>query len=274
VTSELLLPPLSPAARRGRVIGVVLRDAYALRRNPPRVLEVIFWPTLELVVWGYVSVYLQRNAVPGAVAALLGATLLWQVMYRSQGELSMAFLDDVWSRNLLNVFVTPLTTPEYLAGLVLFGAVKTAAGMAMMAALAWLLYGFGVLAIGPALVPYLAVLVVFGWALGVVAIGVVIRFGSSAQAIAWVLSFVFQPFSAVFYPLSVLPAPLRAIGLAVPASHVFENMRAVLAGRTPDAGGLLVAAALDLAYVTAALVFLGYALRHARRRGLLSRLGT
>jgi len=259
--------------RRRRVVGVVLRDLYSLRHNPPRMIEVFFWPTLELVLWGYVSLFLASQQVPAVVAVLLGGVLLWQVLYRSQGELSMAFLDDVWSRNLLNTFVTPLTTGEYLTGLLLFGALKTTLGAAMMSLLALALYGFGILSIGPALVPFMVLLVLMGWALGVIAIATVLRFGASAQVIAWILSFVFQPFAAVFYPVSILPAPMQAIAALVPASYVFENLRTLLTGGRPDWSDLVVAAALDAVYVVVALVYLAAALRYARRRGRLSRFG-
>lgn len=194
-------------------------------------------------------------------------------MYRAQGELALAFLDDVWNSNLLNVFVSPLTTGEYLAGLLLVGAVKTAAGLSLMATLALFLYGFGLLSIGPALVPFMALLLVMGWALGVVAIAVVLRFGRSAQVVAWILSFIFQPFAAVFYPLEILPGPIQAIAHAVPASYVFENMRAVVTGGSPSWSDLAVAAALDVVYVAVAVVLIRHSLVYARRRGRLSRFG-
>jgi ABC-2 type transport system permease protein len=263
----------SVAARRSRVAGVVRRDFYALHRNPPRLVEMVFWPTLELVVWGFVSLYLQANAVHIAVAMLLGGVLLWHVVGRAQGELSVAFLEDVWSRNLLNVFVTPLSTGEYLAGLVVFGALKVTASVATIAGLAMLLYGFGVLTIGPALLPFLAVLMVMGWALGVLSIAAVLRFGPSAQTVAWILSAAFQPFAAVFYPVAILPAAAQAVAHAVPASHVFEGMRRVLAGGGIDWRSLGVAAALDALFVAVALVAMAAALRHARHRGRLSRFG-
>ncbi|MDQ7908677.1 ABC transporter permease [Phytohabitans sp. ZYX-F-186] len=262
------------AARRRRIASVLRRDFFALRRDPPRMVDMAFWPTTELVLWGLVSMYMQQNRVHIAVAMLLGAVLLWQVMHRSQGELAFGFLFDVWSRNLLNVFVSPLSTLEYVAGLVLASVVKVTATIGVMATLAFVFYGFGLLTIGPGLVPFMAVLMVMGWALGVVAIAAVIRFGQSAQIVAFILVFVFQPFAAVFYPLSVLPGPAQAVAALVPASHVFEGMRAVLTGGGVGWGGLAVAALLDVAYVAGALAFLLYALRYARLKGKLSRFGS
>jgi len=261
-------------ARRRRIVSVMRRDFFALRRDPPRMVDMAFWPTAELVLWGLVSLYLQQNRVHIAVAMLLGAVLLWQVLHRAQGELAFGFLFDVWSRNLLNVFVSPLSTMEYIGGLVLASVAKVAVTIGVMSVLAFVFYGFGLLSIGPALVPFMVVLMIMGWSLGIVAIAGVIRFGQSAQIIAFILVFVFQPFAAVFYPLSVLPAPAQAVAALVPASHVFEGMRSVLAGGGISWGGLATAALLDLVYVAASLGCLLYALRYARLKGKLSRFGS
>ncbi|GAA4436527.1 ABC transporter permease [Phytohabitans houttuyneae] len=269
--SELILD--GAAAQRRRIASVIRRDFFALRRDPPRIVDMAFWPTAELVLWGLVSMYMQQNRVHIAVAMLLGAVLLWQVMHRSQGELAFGFLFDVWSRNLLNVFVSPLSTLEYVAGLVLASVVKVTVTIGVMSVLAFTFYGFGLLTIGPGLLPFVAVLMVMGWALGVVAIAAVIRFGQSAQIVAFIMVFVFQPFAAVFYPLSVLPGPAQAVAALVPASHVFEGMRTTLAGGGVEWGGLAVAALLDVVYVAAALASLLYALRYARLKGKLSKFG-
>jgi ABC-2 type transport system permease protein len=262
---------LASAASRQRVLAVVLRDLYALRHSVVRVFEVVYWPLVELLIWGYVSVFLQGRRVPAAIAVLLGGVLLWQVLFRSQSEVSMAFLEDVWSRNLLNVFASPLTPGEYLLGMVAFGFAKLVASTAIMAAIAFLLYGFGLFGLGPALLPFVFLLLAMGWALGIFTVGVVLRFGHSAEVVAWALSFAFQPFAAVFYPVAVLPGPMQAVAAAVPASHVFEGMRTVIAGGGVDRGSLAAAAVLDLAYAGGALWFFRRMLVGVRRSGGLSR---
>lgn len=267
------LPPASAAARRRRVLSVVLRDFYVLRRSVPRMLEIVYWPTVELLIWGYLSVFLQARQVPAVVAVLLGGVLLWQVLFRSQSEVSMAFLEDIWSRNLLNVFVAPLTAAEYLIGVVAFGALKLIVSVALMASVALVLYGFGLFSLGPSLVPFMALLLLMGWALAIVTIGVILRFGQSAEVIAWALAFLFQPFSAVFYPVSVLPTVMQWVAKVVPASYVFEGMRAVLGGRALPWRTLGVAALLDLVYVSGSLVFFWRMLAKVRANGGLSRFG-
>ncbi|SEH03378.1 ABC-2 type transport system permease protein [Nonomuraea solani] len=270
---SLGLPPLSLAARRTRVLGVVRRDFAALRRSPIRMFEILFWPTVELVLWGFVTSFLQAQRVPFVVSFLLGAVLLWQVLQKASNEISIAFLEDIWSRNLLNVQVSPLSSVEYLVGLMLFSLGKVAFAVAMMAGLALALYGFGVGTIGVGLVPFMGVLLVLGWSLGLVGIAAVLRFGENAQVIAWSLVFVVQPLAAIFYPVSVLPAPLQSVAWFLPASHVFEGMRTVMAGGALPWDRLAWAAVINVGYLAGALALFGWALGHARRHGRLSRFG-
>ncbi|WP_214102759.1 ABC transporter permease [Acrocarpospora catenulata] len=271
--TALAFPPLSFAARRRRVTGVVLRDLAALRRSPVRVFEIIFWPVVELVVWGYVTLFLESQKVPFVVSMLLGAVLLWQVLHRASNEVAIGFLEDIWSRNLLNMHVTPVTPPEYMTGLVLFSLTKIAAGITAMALLAYVIYGFGLLTVGIGLVPFMALLMIMGWALAFVAISCVLRFGEGAQVLAWSLVFVFQPLAGVFYPVSVLPQPLQYIAAFVPATHVFEGMRAVLNGGAIPWDRMAFAGVLDVVYVALALWLYAVTLRHARAKGRLSRFG-
>ncbi|MGA4988269.1 ABC transporter permease [Nonomuraea bangladeshensis] len=271
--STLTLPPLGLAARRTRVMGVVRRDFAALRRSPVRVFEIFFWPSVELVLWGFMTLFLQAQRVPFAVSFLLGAVLLWQVLQKASNEISIAFLEDIWSRNLLNVQVSPLSSAEYLTGLVLFSLGKVIFALAVMAALALGLYGFGVTAIGVGLVPFMGVLLVLGWSLGLVGIAAVLRFAENAQVIAWSIVFMVQPLAGIFYPVSVLPAPLQAVSDFLPASHVFEGMRRVMAGGPVPWDRLAWAAGLDVVYLAATVGLFAWALTYARRHGKLSRFG-
>ncbi len=256
-----------------RVGAVVLRDYYVLRRSPPRLLEIVYWPLVEVLIWGYVSMFLQANQVPTILAMLLGGILLWQVLYRSQETVTIAFMEDIWSRNLLNVFTSPLSTSEYLAGVIVFGLLKLIVGTAVMAVLALLLYGFGLLRMGPELLPFVFLLLVMGWSLAIITIGIILRFGQSAEIVAWAMAFAFQPFSAVFYPVDVLPAGMQVVAHLVPASYIFEGMRAVLAGQGVVWSNLGIAAGLDVLYAVGAIWFMGRMLAHVRASGGLSRFG-
>lgn len=272
--SDTLLPPGSLAARRRRALAVVRRDAYALRHSGVRVFELGYWPVVELTMWGLVSVYLRGRHVPTAVPMLLGGLLLWQVFQRAQQEVSMAFLDDIWSRNLLSVYTAPVSQGEYLVGIVVTGVLRLVAGCSIAAVAAFVLYGFGIFSLGPALLPFLLVLMAMGWALAIFTVAVILRYGQDVQVIAFALAYVFQPFAAVFFPLTVLPSPLRGVAHAVPASYVFEGMRSVLAGHGVHATPLLGAGALDLCYLAAALLFFRRTLVRVRAKGSLSRFGS
>ncbi|GII02008.1 ABC transporter permease [Planobispora takensis] len=266
-------PPLGFAARRARIGGVVMRDFAALRRSPIRMFEIVFWPTVELMVWGFVTLFLQSQQVPFVAAFLLGAVLLWQVLQKASNEISIAFLEDIWSRNLLNVQVSPLSTVEYVIGLIVFSFGKVVFAIAVMAGLALAFYGFGITSFGVALLPFMALLLVMGWSLGLVGISAVLRFGENAQVIAWSLVFVVQPLAGIFYPVEVLPAPLQTIASFIPATHVFTGMRTVLNGGAVPWDSLAWAAALDVVYLAATLGLFGWALRYARAHGKLSRFG-
>ncbi|MFI6513222.1 ABC transporter permease [Streptosporangium sp. NPDC050855] len=272
-TMTATLPPLGTAARRRRISGVVFRDLAALRRSPVRMFEIIFWPMVELTVWGFVTVFLQSQRVPFIATFLLGAVLLWQVLQKASNEISIAFLEDIWSRNLLNVQVSPLSNVEYVIGLIVFSFSKVLFAVAFMSVMALALYGFGITSMGAGMVPFMALLLVMGWSLGLVGICAVLRFGENAQVIAWSLVFVVQPLSGIFYPVETLPAPLRVVAEFLPATHVFTGMRTVLNGGAVPWQSLAWAALLDAVYLAGALALFAWALRHARTRGRLSRFG-
>jgi len=271
--TDVLFAPTGAAARRQRISGVVLRDLAAMRRSPVRIFEIFFWPTVNLLVWGFVTRYLQASKVPFVVSVLLGAAVLWELLHRSSTEVGLGFLEDIWSRNLLNVFATPLSNGEYVTGLVLFSLAKVAVATVVTAGIAYLFYGFGIFSMGVALVPFMTLLLVMGWALSLVAIACVLRFGESAQVLGWSLPFVLQPVAGVFYPVSVLPEPLQKVAFLVPASHVFEGMRTVLRGGGVPWGHLAVAGLLDLVYLALAVRLFAVTLRNARMKGRLSRFG-
>lgn len=142
-----------------------------------------------------------------------------------------------------------------------------------MAVLALALYGFGLFSLGPALLPFAVLLLTMGWALGIATVAMVIRFGQSAEVIAWAVAFAFQPFAAVFYPVDVLPPIMQTIATVVPASYVFEGMRDVIAGEPISWSAIAVAAGLDVLYLAGALVLFARSLAKARATGRLSRFG-
>lgn len=259
-----------------RVSALFLRHMYLYRRSLPRLMEIFYWPFLDLLVWGFVSLYLARmggEGLPNFVAFFLGALILWDILFRSQQGISVSFLEDVWSRNLLNLFVSPLRPIEYILSLMLVSAFKIVLVGVVLAVLAWLFYSFNVFIIGVSLIPFVLSLVALGWAIGIITTSLILRFGQQAEVLAWGIAFLFQPVSAVFYPVSVLPPFLQAIAKCVPASHVFEGMRAVLTDGAFPLEKLAGAFGLNAVYLVASFLFFYRVFRTVRKKGLLAKIG-
>jgi ABC-2 type transport system permease protein len=254
----------------------VLRYTYLYRRSVPRAVEMIFWPLMDLLVWGFLTVYLQqlKPGVAGVVTYLIGAMIFWDVLYRSAQGVAVSFLEDIWSRNVLNVFVSPLRLREFITATFIVGLIKTAFIVALLSALALGLYDFHLGQIGLSLGPLFANLLLMGWTIGMFTTALIMRYGQAVEALAWGVPFMIQPFSAVFYPLSVLPPWMQAIGNTIPATHVFEGMRAVLAGGAFPTSHLLWATGLNAVWFVAVSLYLGYMFAAARRHGYLAKLGT
>jgi ABC-2 type transport system permease protein len=248
---------------------------YLYKRSIPRIMEVFYWPLLDLLIWGFITIYLAqfRENLPGFVTYFIGALILWDILFRAQQGISVSFLEDVWSRNLLNLFASPLGPAEYILSLMLVGVAKLVMVSTVMAALAWVFYSFNIFIIGISLIPFVVNLIVMGWAVGIITTALILRFGQEAEVLAWALGFLFMPVSAVFYPVSVLPSFLQAIARLVPASYVFEGMRQVIAAKTLAVNELLLSSGLNAVYLCLASLFFYWNFKTVKRKGLLVRIG-
>ena len=203
------------AARR--VWGLMYRHLALYRRSWPRMLELAYWPTLQMCIWGFTaSFFASRVGNPGAVAIgmLLGAVLLWEVALRSQMGVALSFLEEIWSRNLGHVFVSPLRPSELVAALIAMSVLRMVAGVLPAVLLAWALYAFNLFDLGPVLILFTLNLMVMGWSVSLGVVSLILRHGAGAEALAWSVLFGLTPLSAVFYPIAVLPAAVRPIALA------------------------------------------------------------
>ena len=261
--------------RLHRVFALFMRHIYLYKRSFPRLLEIFYWPLLNLLVWGYMTVYLAqfRENLPGFVTFFIGALILWDILWRSQTGISVSFLEDLWAKNLLNLFTSPLKPEEYIVSLMLVSAVKLVVIAVSMTFLAWIVYSFNVFIIGISLVPFVLNLLILGWAIGVITIALILRFGQEAEVLAWALGFLFMPISAVFYPVSVLPPFLQFLAKCVPASYVFEGMRDVLTNGIFPMSDLLWAFGLNGIYVLFAFIFFRRIFNLIKKKGLLVRIG-
>ena len=259
-----------------RISALVLRYTFLYTRSVPRVLEMFFWPVMDLLVWGFVMVYLMRfhSRTPAAVTFLLGSMIFWDILYRAQQAVTISFLEDIWARNLLNIFVAPVRVGEFIAATYVVGFVKILITVAVLAGLALTVYSWNLFSMGFSLIPLFANLLLMGWAVGMVTTALIMRWGQSAEALAWGIPFLIQPVSAVFYPLNVLPGWLQWIAVCIPATHVFEGMRHVLNGGGLPARELGWAIGLNLVYLACGALFFRRMFDIARSKGLLAKLGT
>ena len=256
-----------------RIAAIVLRQIYLLRGSPSRILPMFAWVAIDIVLWGFITRYLGGLTGGGqpVIGAILGAVLLWDFLTRVMQGVTMAFFEDVWSRNFLNFFATPLSVGEYIAGLVVTGIGTSLFGLVAMVLVASLIFGLSFALYGLALVPFVLVLFLFGMALGVLGSAFVLRLGPSAEWLIWPIPAILSPFACVFYPLNVLPVWMQAIARLMPASYVFEAMRAITQRHEFMTAPLMIALALASAYLMGAVLVFISVYRMAVRSGLIAR---
>jgi ABC-2 type transport system permease protein len=253
--------------------GVLLRQLYLLRGSPTRVLPLFAWVAVDIVLWGYLTRYLDSITEhgPAWVPQLLGAVLLWDLFSRVMQGITTAFLEDVWSRNFLNLFASPLSISDYVGGLVLTSLLGSLISLLVMLILATGLFGLSFASLGLMLIPFLLVLFLFGIALGIVASAMVLRLGPASEWLVWPIPALLAPFAGVFYPLSTLPTWMQTVGHLLPPSYVFEGMRAIVAGNGFDPTTLVTGLALAVAQILLAGYCFSAVVRYAIRSGLLAR---
>jgi ABC-2 type transport system permease protein len=258
---------------RLRVRAVARRHYYVMLRSPHRLFDITIWPLVDVLLFGSIGAFVAESDSAGASAFgyLLAGIILWHVVYQSQISVSTGFLEEAWSRNLLNLMVSPLKEWEYVAGVALFGLTKLAIGVSLVAVTALLFFSFDVSDLGLGLIPIAAILLTVGWVIALFVIGVVLRFGSGAEALAWGVLFAVMPLSGVFYPVEALPLFVQPVALALPTTHAFNAMRDLIDGRGLDWGQIGIGAVGALVLTVAALVYLTSMLRLFRERGYISR---
>ncbi|MGH8726685.1 MAG: ABC transporter permease [Burkholderiales bacterium] len=259
----------------GRIYAMVLRHVYLMRKSWPRLLELAYWPSVQMILWGFIAKFLvaQSEWVAQAPGLLIAAVLLWDVLFRSQLGVSLTFFEEMYSRNLGQLFVSPLRPYELVVSQLVISLLRTLVGVGAAALLAIPLYHFSVFDLGFALIAFFTNLMIMGWAVGLIVSALVLRYGLGAETFAWAAIFAVAPVSGVYYPIEVLPEWLQPIAWALPSSYVFEGMRAVMIEGLFRGDLLLRAIGLNAIYIVAgAAVFLA-AHHAARRRGLLLQIG-
>jgi ABC-2 type transport system permease protein len=244
-----------------------------MRGSFTRLLPLFVWVAVDIVLWGFITRYWSTITSSGFnfVPALLGAVLLWDFFIRVMQGVTTAFLEDVWSRNFLNFFASPLSISEYVGGLVLSSIVTSMLGLVVMLILASAVFGLTLFLYGVMIVPFLLVLFLFGIALGVVACSVVLRFGPASEWFVWPIPALVSPFAGVFYPISTLPRWMQLISHLLPPSYVFEGMRTIVSGGAVSGSALLWSMFLAVLDIVLACWLFTRVYQHAVRTGLIAR---
>ena len=259
-----------------RIYAVFVRQLYLLVNNPTRLAGNFVWLTIAIVQWGFISKYLgtlgQVNF--NFITVILGALILWEFLTRIQQGLMMAFLEDIWSNNLINFFASPLKLSEYTIGMVLSSIVTGLLGFFIMSTIAGLGFGYDIFIIGLSILPFIGILFLFGMAMGLFVCGMIFRLGPTAEWLAWPIPMVLSLISGVYYPIDTLPAPLIAVAKLFPPAYVFETLRAQLEMAATMQGfmeNLAVGLALALFYLFISYRFFLMVYRHNLRSGKLAR---
>lgn len=258
-----------------RVGAMVRRYWYLLRSSWPRILDLIYWPTVQMLMWGFLQVYIGENSgfFARAGGTFIGAVLLWDILFRGQLGFSISFLEEMWARNLGNIMMSPLRPVEFIAALMIMSIVRLLIGMIPVTLLAIAFFGFNLWGLGLALAAFFVNLILTSWAIGIFVSGLVLRNGMGAESLAWTIMFLLLPLACVYYPVAVLPHWLQWLAWLLPPTYVFEGMRALLIDHEFRSDLMLQALALNIVlFGAAAIAFLGL-LDSARKQGSLLQTG-
>jgi ABC-2 type transport system permease protein len=269
------VPGFSASDRARRIGAMLLRHLYLLRSSWIRLFDLMYWPLLQMVMWGFINTFLasQSSWVLRAGGLLIGAVLLWDVLVRGQFGMTLSLLEEMWSRNFANLFVAPLRPAEYAVALMGMSVIRSLICVVPSALLAIPLFHYSIFAMGLPLIAFYAVLMMTGWAAGLLISSMLIRFGLAAESFAWASVFVLSPICGVYYPIATLPAWLQHISWLLPPTYVFEGMRSVALAHTFRTDLLLSGLALNVVYIAIGLVAFLVAFNKARESGQLLQTG-
>jgi ABC-2 type transport system permease protein len=258
-----------------RIAAMILRYWYLLRSSWPRLLELAYWPTVQMLTWGFLQLYVGQNAgfFARAGGTFIGAVLLWDILFRGQLGFSVSFLEEMWSRNLANLMISPLKPIEFVLAMMAMSLVRLFIGMVPVTLMAIGFFGFNLYGLGFALAAFFLNLILTSWSVGVIVSGIIMRNGLGAENLAWTIMFLLMPLSCVYYPVSVLPHWLQILAWSLPPTYVFEGMRALLIDHQFRADLMIAAFAMNVVLFSAAVTGFLLLLKSARRNGSLMQIG-
>lgn len=265
----------APGDRAGRVFALIRRYFYLLTSSWPRLLELVYWPLVQMLMWGFLQTFLagETSLAYAVVGGLVGALLLWDALFRAQLGMSLTFLEEIWSRNMGHLMMSPLRVSELVAGLIVMSLVRVTIGLVPVTFLALWFFGFNLWELGLALPVFLFNLFFTSWSIALVVCGLILRYGLGAESLAWYLTFLLLPITCVYYPLDTLPEWLQWISVMLAPTHVFEGMRGVLLEGQVDWPAMGYALVLNCLYLFLGIVAFLRLLAAAQRRGALLQSG-
>ncbi len=252
-----------------RIMGVYCRYFYVAKKGLHQLSDIFYWPFVDILIWGLTSVWIQRTSeINNLPLILMTGLIFWQIAWRGSVDISVNLLQEFWQRNLVNLFSTPLKISEWIAGMLLLSLAKLMITIAFGGVVVFLLYSLNVFTVGWAFIPFAASLIIFGWTISFLSSSAIIYWGHKIEMLAWMIAFLFAPFSAVFYPLDVLPAWARAIAWCLPTTYIFQGMRQILTTGCCPFSYFWISMALNVVYLTLSLILFRWMFEKSRQKGL------
>lgn len=256
-----------------RIFAIVLRYLFLFRHSFDRLSDAFYWPTIDLAVWGLTGAYLQHlqhmNTYP-IIVMIVSGIVFWYILWRAQYEMTINLLEDLWDRNLINTFVAPLKFSEWISSFVVLGIIKAFISLLFTTLVAYILYQVKIFAFGFYIIPFFFLLMMTGWAVGLIVVGLILRYGTRIQTLAWAMVAIISPFSAVYYPVSSLPVWAQKIAMFIPSSYIFEGIRQVISGHVLDPQKLLFSFILNVFYLTLAIIFVKKSFKVLVQKGFIN----
>jgi len=252
-----------------RIKAVFFRYYYAFKKGPHQITDLFYFPLVDILLWGLTSVWIQsQQEVPNLPLILMTALIFWQIAWRGSVDIAVNLLQEFWQRNLVNLFATPLTIWEWSTGILLLSVSKLFLSVAFGTMMVYILYSLNVFVIGWAFLPFAVLLLMFGWSLGFLTSGMIVYWGHKVEILAFTVAFVFAPFSAVFYPVDILPVWAQHIAWGLPTTYAFEGMRLILHGEILPWSYIGISFVLNVIYLTLSILFFRCMFEKSRAKGL------
>ena len=258
-----------------KIYGLCLRHIYLISNSFPRILDLIYWPSVQVFLWGFISKFFTMSSsyYSNTVGIILTAAILYDFLFRSSISYNMMFLEEIWSRNFTNLFIAPIKISEIIAALTITAIFRTLIGLVPAVLVAIPLFGVSIFKLGIPLIFILIALYIFGISLGLLVTAGLLRFGPSFENIAWASLFFLALLGCIYYPIEVLPNVLQIIAKGLPLVHIFEEMRNILINQTVNSLEIIKSILISITYFFLGVVIFYIAYHGAKKKGTLINIG-